>query len=127
MEAGFELNSMGFAITFENGYRISVIFTRGAYCHNYNDPKTSIWGGYRNVTVMQKARDIDPSNCPDEITCPDAEIAVIRSLDDEFVTDTVCEALDIDCYEDGSVVGYMTPNDFARICDYVSKMEEVKE
>lgn len=64
-------------------------------------------------------------DCPYEICSPNSEIAVIRTMDEEFVTDVVCAALDIECWS--SVIGYVSPSDFARICDYVSKMEEVKE
>lgn len=115
---GFTITERGFRVTFENGCTISVAFVRGNYCDNYDDQTTSIFGGFEHVRAYIRAYpDITPDKYPKSIHCPDAEIAVWNSKGD-WITESVCNMLGIYCGD--LVVGYITPADFLRICNYVA-------
>lgn len=120
---GFTITEVGFRVTFENGYTISVAFVEGNYCDNYWDESTRFFGGVDHIQAYLKARPeiIPKGGFPDKITCPNAEIAIWAPSGD-WITQSVCDECDIECGDD--VVGHVTPKNFLKICNYIAKLEE---
>lgn len=115
---GFTITERGFRVAFENGYTISVVFVHGNYCNNYYDKTTNFFGGFEHIRAYIHAYpEIPAKDYPKQIHCPNAEIAIWNPGGD-WITESVCNMLDIHCGD--SVVGYITPADFLRICNYVA-------
>lgn len=92
----------GFQITFENGLRASVQWGAGNYCDNH----------------FPKDRDFSFSKDAESNT---AEVAVLGT-DGEFVD--IMPFLPKDCSSDGTVSGWLTPED---VVDFLMNVKNYKE
>ena len=95
----FEITeNRGFTITFDNGLTASVQFGLGNYCDNRFNYSLD----FRSVPAESD----------------NAEVAVIGE-DGEFVP--IKEFAPADCYNDGKVCGWLTPE---QVVDFLSKVKE---
>lgn len=96
----FEITgNKGFHITFDNGLTASVQWGRGNFCENRFNDSLDFRGTF-------------PAHSDD------AEVAVIGE-DEEFVP--ITEFAPADCYNDGDVCGWLTPE---QVVDFLSKVKE---
>lgn len=117
---GFMLRENGFRIDFENGWAISVAFTDGCYCDNWDKRETNLFGGFEHIRVFMEAYNVSPENCPKWIECPNAEIAIIDP-EGHIRTDEVAKQV---CLGAGdSVIGYMSPAEFLRLANATARQD----
>lgn len=104
------VNDMGFQISLDNGYTVSVMFSPFAYCSNHKFAKD-----YKDKLLGDRYEKFTE--------CPNAETAVKDTVTGEFSP-----------IDGEDVTGYQTVNDFIHLINNVrdypntdSKMAEVKE
>lgn len=109
---GFSTNyNRGFQIKFSNGYYVSCQFGNFNYCS-------------RRRSLLPE--DFFEEEKMHNVTSPDCELAVVdpsKSGAEAFITGDVLSALGIEDRGDGMVIGYVSPEEAAKIIAYVSGME----
>ena len=98
----FSVNRKGFAVTFQNGYEVSVAFGVGNYCSN----KSELKRGFNSVI------------------CENAEIMVFKAGTNMPVN--ISEIIDNGkLSSDGLTFGWALPNEFAELLAKISALPQI--